>query len=173
MLRPTRQTASLTRERNTLCPGITKVLYLPIESLTADPSSFDALGNISAIPSTAAKWNVAHFIMQGVEHTETQAINDLGDIFEEAVTGVLPFDEKTNHIILNQLMHQRFIVLVYSNGIVKWLGSKENPCKLVHNYGSGSRKNGSSANTTISFVWRTAHKPLILAATVSSGNIQQ
>lgn len=172
MLRRTRQTPSLTRERDPLCPGVTKVLYLPIESLANDPTSFDALGNISAIPTIYAKWNIAHFIMQGVEHNENQSINDLGDIFEETVTGVLPFDEKLNHITLNQLMHQRFIVLVYSRGVVKWLGSKENPCKLVHNYSTGSRKNGSSANTTISFVWRTAHKPLILSAIVSSSDIQ-
>ena len=167
MLRPTLQNSNFTRDYKSLAPGICKILYLPVESMVADPVVTNDDGMIETLPALAVLWNNANAERGSMEYNESETETDAGAVLDIVVSCMLPYEEKMNHRRLNLMLFQRYIVIVYTTtGMIKLLGSKDNPVKVVQTHKSGKRRDGNSTATNISFVWRTATKPLQILPTV-------
>lgn len=163
MLNRTSQHGKLLRIPGAQKPGLCRLLYIPVERVLTDPLVIYPTGTISVMPTISSKFNTALFLNYSKDYIEQQKEEEGGDLFDIIVNGFLPFEVIGNHNTLNTAKHHRYIVLVTNpEGRTKWLGTKDNPVKLIQGYDSGRKGSSSSKGSTLSFVWRSEDKPLLV-----------
>lgn len=170
MLQPYKQHDKLKRITAAQLPGPSKIYFIPVESLIKDPDLFSAPGIIATVPAFTAKLCEAQLINASKDYNEVQKEDDAGDSFEITVDGFLPFENVPLNQTLKTMKYHRYIVLVQDcTGVVKWLGSKENPVKITQIFGSGKRRGSTARGTNLRFFWRSIDKPLIVTTGVPPG----
>lgn len=162
MLNKNKQIPALLRSKTPQAPGLCKLYFIAVENLSADPSVFSSPGIIAALPTLWAKFATAELPNFNRDYSEEQREDDGGDFLEITINGFLPFENSTQHSYLRNMQHHRYVLMVVNPlGLVKWIGTKENPVKMLQSY-SSSKRGGSSSGTNIRFVWRSKEKPPVL-----------
>lgn len=166
-----KQLRSLARNVTPQSPGICKILFAPVERFETNPPVSLQWGVIDALPGMTGKWSVANVVNQQRDYSEDEKGDGTDTYFESAVTGFLPFDDKDNQLSLRIMKYHRYMVIIIpATGMPRWLGTKDNPVRMVQAY--SNRKSGSaSKGSIISFMWQSPDKPLLMTVTPASGAI--
>jgi hypothetical protein len=172
MLDRYKQANNLQRIRKVVAPGNCKIYFMPVECVQTNPYVEGIAGKINTIPIVNVKWNVAECEQYSKDYTEEQKDSTGGSYIECSVNGYLPLENQTNHLSLNNMKHQGFMVVVVApTGLTKWLGTKENPVRLKHAFNSGKRSGNTNAGNQISFIWQSENKPLLLGQAIPKDSI--
>jgi hypothetical protein len=172
MLYKTKQLPGVSKITAPAKPGLCKIYFIPVERVAQDPVKIDPSGTITQMPVLNSKFNVARLTNFSKNYTEVLKDDDGGDYYDITVTGTLPSESAANNSILRALRLHRYIVLVQTPaGLMKWLGSKENPVKALLGFDSGKRGGGTGAVTTITFTWQHDNKPLLLGVPLLASQV--
>jgi hypothetical protein len=134
---------------------------MPVECVAEDPVSTNDYGLILDLPALSADWNIIRADKGSMEYNEAQRDTDAGPVLDITVDFLIPFEEKLNHRRLNRMLRQRYMVVVFTTtGLIKWLGTKDNPVSITQSFKSGKRRDGNSSASRLSFVWSCSDKPL-------------
>jgi len=158
-----KEVSPIKKDAKPLRGGLWHVLYCPLERVNYFPDVNPASNKIDDDFDVDA-WFRVNSSNYKKGYREESRTGDGGDYLEITVTVNLPFESAENHQSLDRLKYHRYILAVITPlGLVKILGTKENPVTLRQAGYSGENPKEESG-TQLTFFWVSEDKPLLCSS---------
>lgn len=151
--------------------GLNDMYYVPVEDVSyigpLNPLT-GTIGRFAVVPG-ARIYKLAS-IPKGKAFTETPQQGRGGTYYDIVVSGFIPFESEANHVQLSVAQYYRYIVIAVSHqeGIVRIIGSIENPARISNTFSTGSDYS-EAPGTVIQFGWHNEEKAPLWVPAHGSG----
>lgn len=156
------QTRKLERIQQSMPGGFYQMFFVKVQDVLT-------LGPINPVTGTIAELSFrpgidghsGFYAPRRKGYKEVTKKSDAGNFLEITVTCFVPYEDLPTHLAINSMMvHDYILALSTHSGLVRILGSLDNPVKFSHEFTTGDEPK-DVPGTTLMFTWQTEYKPPI------------
>lgn len=128
--------------------SLKKIYFVETEGIDSEPRILNLVALDDIVLKEGFEWKHIYSTRNKPAFSESQNISGSKIIFNQTISGYIPKSSPALAANLSSGKHQRYAVLALdSNNVLRWIGTKKNPCIFNYNLATGSSIIGGSGYT--------------------------